>query len=118
MAVVWRRRRASPSSCGGTMSCITRLTDASMSMAIDIEASVSRVMHDTVPPHGLGLARRLRQTTAIYEHNRDLITIGAYQRGSDPRIDGAIARWPQIEAYLHQDMHERVNLAESVAQLT
>ena len=95
-----------------------RIAEGGRYPAIDIEASVSRVMHDIVPPHELGLARRLRQTTAIYEHNRDLITIGAYQRGSDPRIDGAIARWPQIEAYLHQDMHERVNLAESVAQLT
>ncbi|MGH8142667.1 MAG: flagellum-specific ATP synthase FliI, partial [Steroidobacteraceae bacterium] len=72
---------------------------------------------DIVSAPELALARRLRQTAAIYEHNRDLIAIGAYQRGSDPRIDGAIARWPQIEAFLRQDMHERVNLAASVAQL-
>jgi len=85
--------------------------------AIDVEASVSRVMHDVVTPAALALARRLRQTTGLYEHNRDLITIGAYQRGSDPRIDTAIARWPQIEAYLRQDMHERVTLGESASQL-
>jgi flagellum-specific ATP synthase len=95
-----------------------RIAESGRYPAIDIEASVSRVMHDIVPASELALARRLRQVTAVYEHNRDLITIGAYQRGSDPRIDQAIARWPQIEAYLRQDMHERVPLAASVAQLS
>jgi flagellum-specific ATP synthase len=95
-----------------------RIADGGRYPAIDVEASVSRVMHDLVPEPQLELARRLRQITALYEHNRDLITIGAYQRGSDPRIDGAIARWPQIEAYLRQDMRERVNLADSIAQLS
>jgi flagellum-specific ATP synthase len=70
-----------------------------------------------VPEPQLELARRFRQITALYEHNRDLITIGAYQRGSDPRIDNAIARWPQIEGYLRQDMRERVSLGASTAQL-
>ncbi len=94
-----------------------RIADAGRYPAIDVEASVSRVMHDIVPDAQLELARRLRQTAALYEHNRDLITIGAYQRGSDPRIDGAIAQWPQIESYLRQGMNARVNLADSVAQL-
>jgi flagellum-specific ATP synthase len=43
--------------------------------------------------------------------------MGAYQRGSDPRIDTAIARWPQIESYMRQGMHERVQLKASVTQL-
>jgi len=94
-----------------------RIADAGRYPAIDVEASVSRVMHDIVPASHLEMARRLRQTTAVYEHNRDLITIGAYQRGSDPRIDSAIARWPQIEAFLRQDMHDRVDFASSVSAL-
>ena len=94
-----------------------RLADGGRYPAIDVEASVSRVMHEIVPPAHLELARRLRQTAAVYEHNLDLITIGAYQRGSDPRIDNAIARWPQIEAFLRQDMHDRVDFAASVAAL-
>jgi flagellum-specific ATP synthase len=94
-----------------------RIADGGRYPAIDVEASVSRVMHDIVPESQLELARRFRQITASYEHNRDLITIGAYQRGSDPRIDGAIARWPQIESYLRQDMRERVSLGASTAQL-
>ena len=94
-----------------------RIADAGRYPAIDVESSVSRCMHDIVPESQLELARRLRQITAAYEHNRDLITMGAYQRGSDPRVDTAIARWPQIEAYMRQGMHERVQLGTSVAQL-
>jgi len=94
-----------------------RIAESGRYPAIDVEASVSRVMHDIVPASQLELSRRLRQTTAIYENNRDLITIGAYQRGSDPRIDNAITRWPHIESYLRQDMHERVELTASISQL-
>jgi flagellum-specific ATP synthase len=94
-----------------------RIAESGRYPAIDVEASVSRVMHDIVPAGQLELARRLRQTTATYENNRDLIAIGAYQRGTDPRIDNAIGRWPQIESFLRQDMHERVDLASSVGAL-
>ncbi|MDE2220789.1 MAG: flagellum-specific ATP synthase FliI, partial [Gammaproteobacteria bacterium] len=94
-----------------------RIADGGRYPAIDVEASVSRVMHDIVAGPHAELARRLRQRSALYEHNRDLITIGAYQRGSDPRVDEAIASWPQIEAYLRQDMRESVRLADSIIQL-
>jgi flagellum-specific ATP synthase len=94
-----------------------RIADGGRYPAIDVESSVSRVMHEVVPAPQLALARRLRQSSALYEHNRDLIAIGAYQRGADPRIDAAINRWPQIENYLRQDMNERVTFSESVAQL-
>jgi flagellum-specific ATP synthase len=94
-----------------------RIADAGRYPAIDVESSVSRCMHDIVPESQLELARRLRQITVAYEHNRDLITMGAYQRGSDPRVDTAIARWPQVEAYMRQGMQERVQLRASVAQL-
>ena len=94
-----------------------RIADGGRYPAIDVEASVSRVMHDIAAPEHASLARQLRQHSALYEHNRDLISIGAYQRGSDPRIDEAIGRWPFIESYLRQDMHEAVGLADSIAQL-
>jgi len=94
-----------------------RIADGGRYPAIDVEASVSRVMHDIVQPEHLDSARRLRQSSALYEHNRDLITIGAYQRGSDPRIDDAIGRWPRVESFLRQDMHERVSLLDSINEL-
>jgi flagellum-specific ATP synthase len=94
-----------------------RIADAGRYPAIDVEASVSRCMHDIVPDAQMEVARRLKQFSSAYEQNRDLISMGAYQRGSDPRIDAAIARWPQIEKFVRQGMRESVSLQSSVAQL-
>jgi flagellum-specific ATP synthase len=94
-----------------------RIADSGRYPAIDIEASISRVMHDIASEPHLQLARSLRQLSALYEHNRDLIAIGAYQRGSDPRIDEAIAYWPAIDAFLRQDMQQRVDYRDSLRQL-
>ena len=94
-----------------------RIAETGHYPAIDIEASISRVMHDIVPLAQTQSARRLKQTLSTYEHNRDLVAIGAYQRGSDPRIDAAIAQWPLVTQFLQQGMHERVGLQDSVAQL-
>ncbi len=94
-----------------------RIAEGGMYPAIDIEASVSRVMHDIVPRGQMALARQFRQTLSTYQQNRDLIAIGAYQRGSDPRIDAAIAAWPHLQTFLQQDMHERVDLQGSIAAL-
>jgi flagellum-specific ATP synthase len=94
-----------------------RIAEAGRYPAIDVEASVSRAMHEIIPPEHLELARRFRQQLATYEQNRDLIAIGAYQRGSDPRIDAAIAIWPKLERFLQQDMRTRVDFAGSLAAL-
>ena len=94
-----------------------RIAEAGRYPAIDIEASVSRVMHEIVSRQQLELAQQLRQLSSLYEHNRDLISIGAYQRGSDPRVDAAIAHWPAIDGYLRQDLHQRVNYTDSIRQL-
>ena len=94
-----------------------RIAESGRYPAIDVEASVSRAMHEIIPPEHLDLARRFRQQLATYEQNRDLIAIGAYQRGSDPRIDAAIALWPKLERFLQQDMHTRVDFAGSLAGL-
>ncbi len=94
-----------------------RIADAGHYPAIDVEASVSRAMHDIVTDEHLALARRFRQMLGVYQQNRDLIAIGAYQRGSDPRIDEAIAQWPRLQAFLQQDMRESVGYEESIAAL-
>ncbi len=94
-----------------------RIAETGHYPAIDIEASISRVMHDIVPASQTDAARQLKQMLSLYQQNRDLVAIGAYQRGNDPRIDAAIARWPQLQAFLQQGMHESVTLADSVLQL-
>jgi len=94
-----------------------RLAESGHYPAVDVEASVSRAMHEIAAPAQIELARRLRQILATYEHNRDLISIGAYQRGSDPRVDLAIALWPRVQRFLQQDMRERVDFKSSLAAL-
>ncbi len=94
-----------------------RIAETGQYPAIDVEASISRVMHDIVPDPQFDAARRLKQSLSLYQQNRDLIAIGAYQRGSDPRIDAAIAQWPHVTRFLQQAIPERVSMADSVAQL-
>jgi flagellum-specific ATP synthase len=94
-----------------------RIAESGQYPAVDVEASVSRAMHDIVPEGHTMLARRFRQALSVYQHNRDLIAIGAYQKGSDPRVDAAIALWPEMQKFLAQDMHERVEYRASLDAL-
>jgi flagellum-specific ATP synthase len=94
-----------------------RIAEAGHYPAIDVEASISRVMHDIVPHSQMQQARHLKRVLATYEHNRDLVAIGAYRAGTDPRIDAAIAAQPAIMDFLRQDLGQRVNFNDSVTQL-
>src|SRR5579883_696145 len=94
-----------------------RLAESGLYPAIDIEASISRAMHQISTREQLELAMRLRQVYSTYQQNRDLISVGAYRRGADPRIDLAVDNWPRILEFLRQDMYEPVNLERSYADL-
>lgn len=85
--------------------------------AIDVGRSLSRVMPDIIAPEHAAAAQALRRLWSAYEENRDLILMGAYAGGSDPLIDEAIARRPQLLNFLRQAPGERVGLDESVASL-
>jgi flagellum-specific ATP synthase len=67
------------------------VADAGLYPAVDIEASISRVAHEVTSEEQMKGARRFRQLYSAYRQNRDLIAIGAYQKGSDPRVDAALA---------------------------
>jgi flagellum-specific ATP synthase len=54
---------------------------------------------------------------SAYQRNRDLIAIGAYQKGADPRVDEAIALWPKIEEFLRQGVNEAAPFAKSIGRL-
>jgi flagellum-specific ATP synthase len=95
-----------------------RIAESGQYPAIDVEASVSRAMHEIASPAQIQVARQFRQTLATYQHNRDLISIGAYQRGSDPQVDNAITLWPRMQRFLQQDMRERVDFAASLTALS
>ena len=93
------------------------LAEAGHYPAIDVEASISRVMMDVVAPEHEQVARRFKQIYSAYRQNRDLINVGAYQAGSDGRVDEAIALYPQLSHFLQQHMHEQVTWNDSLAGL-
>ena len=85
--------------------------------AIDVESSVSRVAPEITDAAWRDDIRRVRQWMASYASHRDLIAIGAYQRGADPRVDEAIQYWPALNAFLNQDVAESTDAAHSRAAL-
>ncbi len=85
--------------------------------AIDIEASISRVMPDIADSRHMEMARELRRLYSLYQQNKDLISVGAYQAGSDPRIDEAIAKNASILEFLQQNMDEAVDISRSISEL-
>jgi flagellum-specific ATP synthase len=94
-----------------------KIAETGLYPAIDIEASISRLMPLITTPEQQQLIRRFRQLNSAYAENRDLITIGAYAKGSDPRVDEAIQHWPQIQKFLQQDGNESISFAQSFAAL-
>lgn len=81
--------------------------------AIDVEASVSRVVTEITDLPTRERIRKLKQLISAYNAHRDLIAIGAYQRGADARVDEALARWPEITEFLRQDVSQSAGLADS-----
>jgi flagellum-specific ATP synthase len=81
--------------------------------AIDIGASVSRVMIDVVSKEHAAAANYLRGLLGTYMENFDLVQIGAYQSGANLKLDVAMAMMPQIEKYLQQSVHDGADLASS-----
>ncbi|MBI3771268.1 MAG: flagellar protein export ATPase FliI [Gammaproteobacteria bacterium] len=94
-----------------------RLADMGHYPAIEIEGSISRVMNEIVSQDDQMMARKFRQIYSTYEQNRDLISIGAYAKGSDKRTDEAIALHPSMTRFLQQGIDERVTHEESCAAL-
>jgi flagellum-specific ATP synthase len=93
------------------------LAESGLYPAIDIEASISRLMPLIASADHQQLIRRFRQLNATYAQHRDLITIGAYTKGSDPRVDEAIQHWPAILRFLQQDSRTQIPFAQSVEAL-
>lgn len=94
-----------------------RLAEEGHYPAIDIEASISRVMPQVVPPEQLKQAQRFKQLWSRYQQSRDLISVGAYVPGGDADTDQAIARQPIMAQYLRQGLDESVGMPQSREQL-
>lgn len=85
--------------------------------AIDVEASISRVMPHIISNEDLREAQRFKQTYARYQQSRDLIAVGAYTKGADPQTDFAIERIEGMKAFLRQSLSERASSEESFKQM-
>lgn len=81
--------------------------------AIDILQSVSRVMPDLVPQQAMLLAQQARRVLADYSEAEDLVTIGAYKPGQNPRVDFAVQHIEQVRAFLMQTPEEKFSMEES-----
>lgn len=93
------------------------LADSGIYPAVDIEASVSRALHAITDDAHREHITRLRRIYSTYQRHRDLIAVGAYETGSDPAVDQAIATWPAIEDFLRQSHEQREDFATSQAAL-
>lgn len=85
--------------------------------AIDVLSSISRSMTEVVTPDHLNAANSLRRLMAAYEQSEDLISIGAYEKGSNPDVDLAIQYRNHILQYLRQSTGENSTLEESISGL-
>jgi flagellum-specific ATP synthase len=94
-----------------------RLAEEGHYPAIDIEASISRVMPSVVDPQHMVQAQYFKQLWSRYQQSRDLISVGAYVAGGDRETDLAINLQPQLVQYLRQGLHDNESMQSSEAQL-
>ncbi len=85
--------------------------------AVDVPSSISRVMGDIMGERQIRLANRFREILANYRKAEDLINIGAYVKGNNPRIDEALEKIDAINSYITQGVYEKVAFDDSLAQL-
>ena len=93
------------------------LADSGHYPAIDIEGSISRVMPVLLTPETLDLVRQFKQRYSRFQRSKDLISVGAYVRGSDQELDEAIGIYPKLEAFLRQQINEKFDVGTSQYEL-
>jgi flagellum-specific ATP synthase len=94
-----------------------RLASAGHYPAIDVLESVSRVMPAITGEQHRRATHRLLDMMATYREAEDLVNIGAYVKGSNPRIDEALKSWERIRKFLRQGSEDRQDFTEGIAEL-
>ncbi len=82
--------------------------------AIDINASISRLMTNIVTPEHRQLASAFRDILSVYEKNEDLISIGAYKAGTNPNLDKAVSKIERVNRFLMQEVGEKFEIDEII----
>ena len=93
------------------------LADSGHYPAVDIEKSISRVMPQVVSQAHMQQARVLKQVYSMYQQNKDMITLGAYQKGTDQVLDKAISMMPAVNQFLQQGMTDVIPYDEGLQGL-
>ena len=91
------------------------MADRGVFPAIDVLRSISRVAPDVAPKDQLKAISRIRDLLSAEEESRDLVRIGAYVAGSDPRIDAARVMVPRVEDLIRQNQDDNVSRAAALA---
>lgn len=94
-----------------------RLANSNHFPAIDVNASISRLMSAITDKEHQKLASKLRDILSIYEKNSDLISIGAYKPGTNPTLDFAVSKIDKLNAFLMQGVDDKISAEETVQQM-
>ena len=94
-----------------------KMADSGLFPAIDIEASISRAMLQITDDTQQANARQLRDVYATYQANRDLISMGAYRAGTDPKIDLSIRHHQAVYELIEQPLDQPADFAGSLSEL-
>ncbi len=85
--------------------------------AIDVLQSVSRLSSKVSTPAHKAAAQQIREALATYQRSEDLINLGAYAAGANPRLDAAIQIRPRVMQFLKQDAGVRVSMEQTIGEL-
>ncbi|MBE5982610.1 MAG: flagellar protein export ATPase FliI [Paenibacillaceae bacterium] len=94
-----------------------KLANANHFPAIDVSASISRLMTNIVSEEHRKMASEIRDILSLYEKNEDLISIGAYKSGTNPKLDVAIAKIEKINKFLCQGINENDSYDEILKKM-
>ncbi len=94
-----------------------QLANANHYPAIDVSASISRLMVEIVSPEHRQLASRIRDIMSVYEKNADLVAIGAYKPGTNRKLDFAMSKIDAVNDFLTQDVNEAFSYDQCVAEM-
>ena len=94
-----------------------KLANSNHFPAIDISASISRLMNDIVSDEHRRMAARVRDVMGVYEKNADLVSIGAYKAGTNAKLDYALSKMDGIDHFLTQGVDEAFSYEEDLAAM-
>jgi flagellum-specific ATP synthase len=85
--------------------------------AVDLMASISRLMPEITTKRHYDLANRIRDLYGTYQQSADLISIGAYKAGTNPKIDESVQKLPRIQDFIRQGINEAIPFEQTLKQL-